>query len=199
MNALQHGGKFRPPGFPLTTDWLAVQRREGKSPATVKRRYGTLKALVGRAMLDLGSERRNPFDGFTMSEGDGTTKRLPFSRTILELIEDYLASGRVGFEVVALVRIMRATGGTIGEIGGLAVSDVILDDATPHLLIRPNQLRRLKTAARTRPVPLVDRMALEAATMAVEDAKSRAGGKGPRNCSLASTWSEGRTCYRPRW
>ena len=51
---------------------------------------------------------------------------------MLELIEDYLASGRGGLEVVALVRIMRATGGTVGEIGGLAVGDVILDHATPH-------------------------------------------------------------------
>ncbi|MDH3738834.1 MAG: tyrosine-type recombinase/integrase [Alphaproteobacteria bacterium] len=150
------------------TDWLAAQRRDGLSPATVKRRYGTIKALVGRAMLDLGSDRRNPFDGFKMTEGDGTTKRVPFSRAMLELIEDYLVSGRVGFEVVALIRIMRATGGTIGEVGGLAVDDVILDHATPHLLIRPNQLRRLKSAARTRPVPLVDSAALEAVTEAVE-------------------------------
>ncbi len=42
------------------SDWLAVQRGEGKSPATIKRRFGTLKAMVGRALLDLGSDRRNP-------------------------------------------------------------------------------------------------------------------------------------------
>ena len=59
----------------------------------------------------------------------------------------------------------------------MAVGDVILDHATPHLLIRQNQLRRLKTAARKRPVPLVDSAALEAATEAVEKAKGRAGGK----------------------
>ncbi len=70
-----------------------------------------------------------------LTEGDGTTKRVPFNKAMLELIEDYLASGRGGLgglEVVALVRIMRATGGTVGEIGGLAVGDVILDHATPH-------------------------------------------------------------------
>ncbi len=117
-----------------------------------------------------------------LTEGDGTTKRVPFNKAMLELIEDYLASGRGGLEVVALVRIMRATGGTVGEIGGLASGDVILNHATPHLLIRPKQLRRLKTAARTRPVPLVDRMALEAATMAVE---SRAGESA---FNLAAKW-----------
>ncbi len=154
--------------------WLAGQRREGLSPATIKRRYGTIKALVGRALLDLGSDKRNPFDGFKVTEGDGTTKRVPFNRAMLELIEDYLASGRVGFEVVALIRIMRATGGTIGEVGGLVAGDVILDDDTPHLLIRPNRLRRLKNSSRTRPVPLVDSATLDAATEAVE----RAGGKG---------------------
>ncbi len=214
VNALEHGGTYRPPGLPLTaaleqdrerhsgdtdprafkyavasfvevigdldvakitrgnvSDWLAAIRHSS-SPATVKRRYGTLKAMVGRALLDLGSDKRNPFDGFKVTEGDGTTKRVPFSRAMLELIDAYLDSGRVGFEVVALIRIMRATGGTIGEIGGLAVGDVILDDATPHLLIRPNRLRRLKTAARTRPVPLIGQ-ALETATVAVEAAKGR--------------------------
>jgi integrase len=154
--------------------WLAGQRRDGLSPATIKRRYGTLKAMIGRALLDLGSDKRNPFDGFKVTEGDGTTKRVPFNKAMLELIEDYLASGRVGFEVVALIRIMRATGGTIGEVGGLVAGDVNLNHAVPHLLIRPNRLRRLKTAARTRPVPLVDSAALEAATLAVD----RAGGKG---------------------
>lgn len=157
------------------SDWLAVQRNERLSPGTIKRRYGTIKAMVGRALLDLGSDKRNPFDGFRMSEGNGTTKRVPFNRAMLELIDDYLAEGRVGLEVIELIRIMRATGGTIGEIGGLVVADVQLENDTPHLLLRFNQLRRLKNASRTRPVPLVDGAALAAASEAV--ARARAGSR----------------------
>jgi integrase len=150
------------------SDWLAVQRREGLSAGTIKRRYGSLKALVGRSLLDLGSDRRNPFDGFKVSEGDGTVKRVPFNKAMLDRIDDYIESGRVGFEVMALIDIMRATGATIGEVGGLLVDDVRLDHQTPHLLLKYNRLRRLKNPSRTRPVPLVDDAALDMITEAIE-------------------------------
>ena len=88
------------------TDWLAAQQRDGLSPATVKRRYGTIKAFVGRAMLDLGSDRlqddrrRRHHEARPVQQGHaGADRRIP-----------YLDSGRVGLEVVALVRIHAGDG-----------------------------------------------------------------------------------------
>lgn len=167
------------------SEWLAAQKREGLAPATVKRRYGTIKALVARTLLDLDSDKRNPFDGFKMTGATGgVTDRLPFNKPMLELIETYLTSGRVGFETRALIQIMRGTGTGPAEAGGLVVSDVHLTGAIPFVSIRPNALRNLKTSARDRQVPLVDSAALEAATEAVKRAKKRGKGKSPDDTPL---------------
>ena len=137
------------------SEWLGAQKREGLAPATVKRRYGTIKALVARALLDLDSDKRNPFDGFKMTGATGgVTDRLPLNHAMLELIETYLTSGRVGFETRALIQIMRGTGTGPAEAGGLVVSDVHLTGNIPFVSIRPNALRNLKTSARDRQVPL---------------------------------------------
>jgi len=46
------------------------------------------------------------------------------------------------------------TGVRLAEACGLERSDVVLDHATPHIVIRPNGCRRLKTRASERQVPL---------------------------------------------
>jgi integrase len=58
------------------------------------------------------------------------------------------------------------------EVGGLAVADVSLGGEVPFVWVRQNSVRRLKTSARTRQVPLVG-VALEAAQDAVERAGER--------------------------
>ena len=103
---------------------------------------------------------------------------------MLGLIDSYIDSGRCGFEVVALIRIMRTTGLTVGEAGGLVLSDLRPAHETPHVLIRVNALRGVKTSARTRPVPIVDSMALEVAIEAQGRAQQRAGDLGPDRVQL---------------
>jgi hypothetical protein len=44
------------------------------------------------------------------------------------------------------------------EIAGLSVSDVVLDDEVPHLHIRENCLRRIKTVSSTRRVPIARKL-----------------------------------------
>ncbi len=44
------------------------------------------------------------------------------------------------------------------EIAGLAVGDIFLDDDTPYFYIRTNALRRIKTDASARKVPIADRI-----------------------------------------
>ncbi len=44
------------------------------------------------------------------------------------------------------------------EIAGLSVSDVVLDDEVPHLHIRENSLRRIKTVSSTRRVPIARKL-----------------------------------------
>ncbi len=47
------------------------------------------------------------------------------------------------------------TGARLAEIIGLRKSDIFLDEPVPHIVIRPHELRQLKTGASTRKVPLV--------------------------------------------
>lgn len=47
------------------------------------------------------------------------------------------------------------TGTRLAEACGLERSDVVLDGPTPHIIIRPNECRSLKTHASERKVPLI--------------------------------------------
>lgn len=42
----------------------------------------------------------------------------------------------------------------LGEVAGLSTEDIVLDAETPHILVRPNAIRDLKTASSNRSVPL---------------------------------------------
>ncbi len=166
------------------SEWLAGQRKEGLAPATIQRRFGTLKALVNRALLDLDHPGRNPFDGHKITGGKGgPSDRLPFNKDMLDLLDAYLASERAGYETVNILRIMRNTGGGPAEIGGLAVADLSLGSEVPYLWIRHNALRRIKASVRDRQVPLVAD-AFTAAQDALERAKERTRGENPDKAGL---------------
>ena len=51
-----------------------------------------------------------------------------------------------------------ASGARREEIMGLAVEDIVLDHPVPHILIRPNGVRRLKNASSERSVPIHSRL-----------------------------------------
>lgn len=65
---------------------------------------------------------------------------------------------------------MSDTGMRLGEAVGLMVKDIVLGDPVPHVLIRPNEARTLKTKGSERTVPLVG-ASLWAAQRAVAHAK----------------------------
>lgn len=144
-------------------------KRQRASESTVRRRVGALSALFGRAYLEHGIDRKNPF---SLKDHDigGTAKatdRLPLNRAMVDALREHLStSKRVRNETRRILTIMMATGADVGEIGGAVRGDFVLDHETPHLWIRPNRLRGLKAEARERRVPLVGD-ALVAATEAV--------------------------------
>ncbi|MEM9477911.1 MAG: tyrosine-type recombinase/integrase, partial [Pseudomonadota bacterium] len=55
----------------------------------------------------------------------------------------------------AIVFIMADTGARLNEIAGLEAEDILLEASVPHILIRPNRTRALKTSHSERSVPLV--------------------------------------------
>lgn len=161
-------------------EWLAALVKRGQAPATIKRRLGAVRAIVGRLFLDIDHAGRNPFGRHKVKDGaGGASDRLPFNRVMLDRIDAYIRnSARLRHETRNILQLMKYTGGGPGEVGGLVLSDMILDEEIPFIWIRPNAVRGLKTKARDRRLPLVGE-ALAAARDARKRAAVRSKGKDP--------------------
>lgn len=140
--------------------WVAACRKRGLKDSTIRRRAEPLAAMVKRWFKDHDIVRLNPFAELGLS-GGAATDRVPFNRDHLASIDTHLASGSVPEMMVQIIRTLKGTGAGPSEICGLEPADVLLDAEVPHLWIRPNGIRRLKTKSRERRIPLVGE-ALEA-------------------------------------
>lgn len=93
-------------------------------------------------------------------KGDGG-KRAPFTS---EFIRDVLLNRekiKMGDELYLFLCVMAETGARVKEIIGLLPDDIKLDSPIPHILIRKNGIRGLKTKNSQRAIPLTG-YALEA-------------------------------------
>ncbi|MEQ1817711.1 MAG: tyrosine-type recombinase/integrase [Terricaulis sp.] len=146
--------------------WINACRRRGLKDSTIRRRAEPLSAMVRRWFKDHDLVRVNPFSELGLSAGSATD-RVPFNRDHLAAIDAHLVSGRVPARMAQTIRVLKGTGAGPSEICGLERADVMLDAEVPHIWIRPNGIRRLKTKSRERRVPLVGD-ALEAMRAAME-------------------------------
>lgn len=149
--------------------WIGACRRRGLKDSTIRRRAEPMSAMVKRWFRDHDLVRINPFAELGLT-GGAATDRVPFNTKHLEAIDKHLASGDVRAAEVQQLRLMKGTGAGPSEICGLEKTDVILDAEVPHIWIRPNSIRSLKTKSRERRVPLVGE-ALEAMRAAMETAE----------------------------
>ena len=156
--------------------FVAHELARGVKPSSVRRRCISLQGIVTDTFDDMEIAQANPFarlkiEGSAPSADD----RHCFDRDMLAKIDSYVAaSKRIKPETRNVLTLLKLTGAMPSEIGGLAVSDVRLDAAVPHLVIRKNETRGLKTTERKRSVPLIG-VAIDAATDAVRRAKLRNG------------------------
>ncbi|NQU55971.1 MAG: tyrosine-type recombinase/integrase [Rhodospirillales bacterium] len=156
------------------TAWLAKMESDGLAPGTIQRRLGAIRAMMNRAFLDTEYDGRNPFEKHKIKNGAGNADdRLPFNKAMLECIDSYLSSKRLGHETKNIIMMMKCTGGGPAEIGGLTLADVSLDGEIPFVWIRANAVRGLKTKVRDRRIPLIGD-ALDAARDAYERATAKA-------------------------
>ena len=149
--------------------WIRITfEQDNHSPATVTRRVAAVRAVINRYLRDNEIERRNPFSNAQIRQGRSTnTDRLPFNKKHLDLIDRYLKHGpQLTDESKNILTLIKFTGARPLEIGGLEVSDVFLDHDVPHIWIRNNKIRSLKTKGSERRIPLVGD-ALAAAQAAV--------------------------------
>ncbi len=137
--------------------WIQACTDKGQKPTTIKRRINALHAILARYFRDHEIERNNPFSNTRLkSSTSGKSDRLPFHRSHLKLIDHYFDNApRLGEDVKVILSLIKHTGARSLEIGGLDAADLILDHDVPHLWIRNNRHRRIKTKGSERRLPLV--------------------------------------------
>lgn len=137
----------------------------GRKTSTIKRLLGTVRCAVKELIHHYELDGiRNPFEGFTIPNlGHDAATRESFSVEQIEILRDWLAlSNGTTANILGLVL---DTGARLSEIAGLWVSDLVLTAPIPYVMIHENPMRRLKTKASCRKVPLVG-ASLEAAQRA---------------------------------
>ena len=144
--------------------WINACLDKGQKASTIQRRINALRAIVGRYYRDHEIDKTNPFSNPNVKDGNSTSSdRLPFHKDHLKKMDHYFAkSPRLSDDIRRLYLILKLTGARPLEIGGLDSSDVFLDHEVPHIWIRSNSHRRVKTKGSERRIPLVGD-ALEAA------------------------------------
>lgn len=161
-------------------DLLSAPKKSGGtlSPASVEREINSIKALitVGIREHDLNRKASNPFEALSLPTSvkqagkSEWEERDPLPDALMVAIRNRVMT-RVRIPELRMVwRLLQATGCRGAEITGLQIEDVVLDHAVPHLWVRWNDERQLKTKTSVRPVPLVGD-GLAAAKEALEAAR----------------------------
>lgn len=154
--------------------------QQGKKTTTVRRTITNLSAVTAAAIRELAVVRTNPFEKLGIQgEGQDAKESVVANPAQLNQIVDTMRNETVS--APALLTLMQLElGARIGELSGLAVTDVVLDHETPHIIIQKQPWRTLKTKVSERNVPLVG-IALEAVRHALalpRDASGEDQGKG---------------------
>jgi integrase len=136
------GGVFR--------DWLI---KKGLSSSSVKRVFSTIRAITNLAIAEYGLDMRSPFANVYFPELDDIKERLPVSTHDIKLIQIHCREAND--EMRWLLALISDTGMRLSEAAGLALNDIVLDSKIPHVNLKPNDSRRLKTKQSVRKIPLV--------------------------------------------
>lgn len=131
---------------------LKLLSARGNGTGTMRRRVNSIAAVLNYGFAELDLDKRNPFSRLVIkAEGQDCKKRGTFTKQQLQ--DGYLEALASQSTVRLLMPILGETGCRLGEIVGLQVEDVDFENDILH--IRPNPMRRLKTAGSERSLPLV--------------------------------------------
>ena len=136
------GAKFR--------DFLL---NKGLAVSSIKRIFSSLGPMIKLMIQEHGLNASSPLTGTYMPSGGKKDKRQPIPFSTIRKIQSICID--MDDDLRWIVALISDTGMRLAEACGLEVSDVVLDDPTPHITIQPNSSRRLKTDASERIVPLV--------------------------------------------
>ena len=119
-------------------------------PTSVQRNKNTINACFNWFVKENGLDLPSPFVFIIKDATHTKNDRLPLSQDDVSLLNSKFA----GSSVDVIYKVLRDTGARVGEVAGILVGDVSLQDKTIH--IQPNDIRGLKSLSSERKVPLSD-------------------------------------------
>jgi len=131
-------------------DWFVLR---GLAIASIKRNFGSIKAVVNFVVLEQGLDCSNPFSGVYLHSDNSSKKRRPIPIGNLKILQQRCVV--MDDDLRHLVSLISDTGMRLSEAAGLMKSDFNVDCDYPHLVIQPYSHRSLKTLSSERTVPLV--------------------------------------------
>src|SRR5690606_3286093 len=133
--------------------YINAEQKRGVKTGTIRRYINTIHAVIGTWLREKEIDRTNPFTRIAIpANGEDAKKRQPFTEDELNTL--FAACKAKDDDVRWLIAILADTGARMAEITGLAMSDLVLDAETPHVVIQPHPWRSLKNAASARAIPL---------------------------------------------
>ena len=125
---------------------------KGLAVTSIKRMFGSIKAIINLAMAEHGIEGRNPFSSIYMPD-EVQEERQPIPLDAIRRIQrDCMA---IDDEMRWLLALISDTGMRLSEAAGLHKDDIILDASIPYINLQPHSWRRLKTKGSARHIPLI--------------------------------------------
>lgn len=131
-------------------DFLIERGLVGSSVARV---MSSINSVYNFTCSELALDLKNPFQGVYHDRSAGVTKRLPIPDLEVRKIQAVCRSQ--DDDCRWLIALISDTGLRLSEAAGLLISDLHLSDPVPHIAVKPNPLRPLKTSGSERVVPLV--------------------------------------------
>jgi len=127
--------------------------KRGLATSSVRRVFSSIKSIVNLAIKEQGLNIVNPFLGVYIPDLEDTKERKPIPIEDIRKIQSKCRSSND--ELRWIIAIISDTGMRLAEAVGLKAEDIILNSNTPHILLKPNEKRRLKTKQSERSIPLV--------------------------------------------
>ena len=125
----------------------------GMSSSSVRRVIASVRAMLNLVIKEYGLSRPNIFNGVFIPKDLNKRERPPIPSDEIKSIQNECVS--VDDEPRWLLALISDTGMRLAEACGLLHSDIQINDAVPHLVIREHPWRRLKTSSSSRELPLV--------------------------------------------
>ena len=127
--------------------------KRGLVTSSVRRVFSSIKSIVSLVIKEKGLKIENPFLGVYIPDLNDTTVRMPITIEEIRIIQSKCMD--IDDDLRWVISIISDTGMRLAEAIGLKSEDIILNCDIPHVIIRPNNKRRLKTKQSQRVVPLV--------------------------------------------